>query len=166
MKCNVESRTTAEYCVWFHSAHTSLVDVQLNSTMRLIPGTLRSTPLPWLPVLANIEPPALRRKAAMVGLVTKVLTHDHWPIHHDILNPPQLRLTSRKPLWCVMTPTDIKSQWRESWKSVPRWSVPTWTPQSGNLVSSSHSFLALYALHCRGPSTRLVETRARQHGPC
>jgi len=45
-------------------------------------------------------------------LVTKVLSHDHWPIHCDIL-------TSRKPLWCVMTPTDIKSQWRESWKSAP-----------------------------------------------
>ena len=30
-------------------------DVQLNSTMRLIFGTLRSTPLPWLPVLSNIE---------------------------------------------------------------------------------------------------------------
>ena len=73
-----------------------------------------STPLPWLPVLANIEPPALRRKAATDRLVTKVLTHDHWPIHHDILNPPQQRLTSRKPLWCVMTPTDIESQWRES----------------------------------------------------
>ena len=28
------------------SAHTSQVDVQLNSTMRLISGTLRSTPLP------------------------------------------------------------------------------------------------------------------------
>ena len=60
--------------------------------------------------IANIEPPALRRKAATDRLVTKVLSHDHWPIHHDILNPPQLRLTSRKPLWCVMTPTDIKSQ--------------------------------------------------------
>jgi len=35
------------------------------------------------------------------------------------LNPPQQRLTSRKLLWCVMTPTDIKSQWRESWKLAP-----------------------------------------------
>ena len=35
--------------------------LQLNSTMRLKPGTLHSTPLPWLPVLSNIEPPALRR---------------------------------------------------------------------------------------------------------
>jgi len=31
------------------SAHTSQVCVQLNSTMRHISGTLRSTPLPWLP---------------------------------------------------------------------------------------------------------------------
>ena len=36
----------------------------LNSTMRLISGALRSTPLPWLPVLSNIELPALRSKAA------------------------------------------------------------------------------------------------------
>ena len=48
----------AEYChycapVWSLSAHTSRVDVQLNSTMRLISGTLRSTPLPWLPVLSK-----------------------------------------------------------------------------------------------------------------
>jgi len=41
--------SAAEYCapVWSRSAHTSRVDVQLNSTMRLISGTLRSTPLPW-----------------------------------------------------------------------------------------------------------------------
>ena len=40
--------SAAEYCapVWSRSAHTSRVDVQLNSTMRLISGTLRSTPLP------------------------------------------------------------------------------------------------------------------------
>jgi len=58
--------SAAEYCipVWSRSAHTSLVDVQLNSTMRLISGILCSTPLTWLPVLSNIEPPALRRKAA------------------------------------------------------------------------------------------------------
>jgi len=79
----------------------------------------RSTPLPWLPVLANIEPPALRRKVTTDRLVTKVLLHDRWSIHHAILNQPQQRLTSRKPLWCATTPTDIKSQWRESWKSAP-----------------------------------------------
>jgi len=82
--------------------------------MQLISGTLHSTPLPWLPVLANIEPPVLRRRAATDRLVTKVLSHDRWPIHHDILNPTQQRLTSRKPLWCVMTPTDINSQWKSA----------------------------------------------------
>jgi len=53
--------SAAEYYapVWSRSAHTSRVDVQLNSTMRLISVTLRSTPLPWLPVLSNIELPAL-----------------------------------------------------------------------------------------------------------
>jgi len=39
--------SAAEYCdpVWSRSAHTSLVDVQLNSTMHLISGTLHSIPL-------------------------------------------------------------------------------------------------------------------------
>jgi len=53
--------SAAEYCapIWSLSAHTSQVDVQLYSTMRLISGTLRSTPLPLLPVVSNIELPAL-----------------------------------------------------------------------------------------------------------
>ena len=57
-------------------SHKSGQCVQLNSTMRLISGTLRSTPLTWLPVLSNIEPPALRRKAATVKLVEKIVKHD------------------------------------------------------------------------------------------
>jgi len=80
------------------------------------PGTLHSTPLPWLPVLSNIEPPALRRKAATDKLVEKIVKHDSFPIQPDILNPPLLRLTSRKPLWLDLQPVDIKSQWRHNWK--------------------------------------------------
>jgi len=75
--------------------------------MRVISGTLRSTPLAWLPVLSDIEPPALRRKAAT----------DSWPIQPDILSPPLLQLTSRKPLWLDLQPADIKSRWRHNWKS-------------------------------------------------
>ena len=70
--------SAAEYCapVWSRCAHTSQVDVQLNSTMRLISGTLRSTPLPWLPVLSSITD----------KLVEKIVKHDSWPIQPDILS--------------------------------------------------------------------------------
>ena len=98
-------------------SHKSQVDVQLNSTMYLISGILRSTPLPWLPVLSNIEPPSLRRKAATDKLVEKIVKHDSWPIQPDILSPPLLRLTSRKPLWLDLQPVAIKSRWRHNWKS-------------------------------------------------
>jgi len=82
--------SVAEYCaqVWSHSSNTGLDDVQLNSTMRLISGTLHSIPLPWLLVLANIEPPTLRRKAATDKLVEKIIAHDNWLNHSDIANPP------------------------------------------------------------------------------
>jgi len=100
--------------VWSRSAHTSQVDVQLNSTMCLISGTLRSTPLPWLPVLSYIEPPALRRKAATDKLVEKIVKHDSWPIQPDILNAPLLRLTSRKLLWLDLQPVHIQSRWRHN----------------------------------------------------
>jgi len=108
------------YClVWSRSAHKSQVDVQLNSTLCLISGTLRSTPLPWLRVLSNVEPPAIRRKAATDKLVEKIVKHNSWPIQPDILNPPFLRLTSRKPLplWLDLQPADIKSRCWRNWKS-------------------------------------------------
>jgi len=47
----------------------------------------------------------------------KIVKHDSWPIQPDILNPPLLRLTSRKPLWLDLQPVDIKSRWRHNWKS-------------------------------------------------
>ena len=93
--------SVAEYCcpVWQRSKHVSLVDAQLHSSMHLISGTVRSTPLPWLPVLTNIEPPALRRRAATDKLITQAECHRDWPLYDDIFQPPPLRLESRKPLW-------------------------------------------------------------------
>jgi len=109
------------------------------TVMRLISGTLRSTPLPWLPVLSNIETPALQRKAATDKLVEKIIKHDSWPIQADILNPPLLRLTFRKPLWLDLQPVDIKSRWTHNWKSaqVVNSHLECATPQSGNRVSTS-----------------------------
>ena len=56
-------------------------------------------------------------EAATDKLVKKIVKHDSWPIQPDILNPPLLRLTSRKPLWLDLQPVDIKSRWRHNWKS-------------------------------------------------
>jgi hypothetical protein len=111
--------SVGEYCspVWARSAHTNLIDVQLNSTMRLITGTLKPTPLPWLPVLANIEPPALRRKAAVDRLVMKADLHDEWGLHGDITNHPTLRLSSRRPIWTDVQPIEITTRWSEDWKT-------------------------------------------------
>jgi len=93
-----------------HKSGRSAVEL----SMRLISGTFHSTPLPWLPVLSNNEPPALRRKAANDKLVEKIVKHDSWPIQPDILNPPLLWLTSRKPLWLDLQPVDITSWWRHN----------------------------------------------------
>jgi len=126
-------------------------DVQLNSTMRLISGTLHSTPLPWLPVLSNIEPPALRRKAATDKLVEKIVKHDSWPIQPDILSPPLLRLTSRKPLWLDLQPVDIKSRWRQYYTILLTYGI-LYFYQFLGLVDIGHIFTSLQlfrAFHSR-----------------
>ena len=83
----------------------------------IISGTLHSTPLLWLPVLSNIEPPALWKKVATDKLVEKIVKHDSWPIQSNILNPPLLSLTSRKLLRLDLQSVYIKSRWRQNWKS-------------------------------------------------
>ena len=50
-------------------------------------------------------------------MVEKIVKHDSWPIQPDILSPPLLRLTSRKPLWLDFQPVDIRGRWRHNWKS-------------------------------------------------
>jgi hypothetical protein len=49
--------SVAEHCasVWLNSAHTGIIDSQLNSLMRLISVTIRSTPVQWLPVEWNLS---------------------------------------------------------------------------------------------------------------
>jgi len=112
--------------------------VVIVSARHLISGTLHSTPLPWLPVLSSIEPPALRRNAATDKLVEEIVKHDRWPIQPDILNPPLLRLTSRKPLWLDLQRLTSKVDGGITGSRL-RWSILTYcaTPQSGNRVSTS-----------------------------
>lgn len=119
--------TAAEYCapVWQRSAHTEKVDVQLNETMRIITGTLKTTPKVWLPVLSHIEPPKLRRLQATENEWQKYHSPENQyplPIQQTIDNPPPSRLRSRKPIWTeavTQHPQPLNKQeiWRREWLS-------------------------------------------------
>lgn len=92
--------SAAEYCspVWMNSVHVTKIDTQLNNTMRLITGTIRSTPINWLPVLSNIAPPNLRRLHAALREYTKISNIVDLPINSDIpLFDQHQRLSSRRP---------------------------------------------------------------------
>jgi len=67
--------------------HAFIPLLHLNSTMRIITGTMRSTSLPWLPDLSNIEPPPLRRKAAVDKLIEKTDLHAEWPLYNYVFLP-------------------------------------------------------------------------------
>ena len=81
-------------------------------TNGIITGTVRSCPLPWLPVLSNMQPPCLRCKASTDKLVAKALLHPEWGLHKGLTCHPPKRLKSRHPLWEDMVPIDITARWR------------------------------------------------------
>ena len=82
--------------------------------MRTITGTLRPTPLPWLPVLSNIAPPHIRREEATARLVEKIRTNPALPLYMDLFSPPRTRLSSRRPVW--ITP-QTKVTWNDEWSN-------------------------------------------------
>jgi len=88
----------------------------LSCTMCIISRTLRSSPLSWLPVLANIEPPALRCKAAVDNLIEKTNLLAEWPLRNYVFFRPQNCLPPCRPLWTNIYSTDIISRWRHEWK--------------------------------------------------
>jgi len=55
--------------VWCNSTHVRKIDAQLNSVIRIISGTVKSTPLQWLPALVHYKPPHIRRKNAFIKTV-------------------------------------------------------------------------------------------------
>ena len=91
--------SVAEYCasVWRNSAHTNLVDVQLNNTMRTITGAVRCTRTDWLPVLSNIAPADIRREVATSRMILRARGKPKLPLLTDIDFHP--RLKSRRPIW-------------------------------------------------------------------
>jgi hypothetical protein len=113
--------STAEYCapVWNGSTHAKKVDIQLNSTMRTISGALKPTQCQWLPVLANIEPPHLRRDAATLREWSKANNNTSL-LNAALRDIPPERLKSRKPFWSrarKLEDSDFTAgqAWRDEW---------------------------------------------------
>ncbi|KAF0735685.1 Uncharacterized protein FWK35_00030260, partial [Aphis craccivora] len=52
---------------WTKSKHAKKINTQLNTTMRIISGTHKSTSTPWLPIISNIPPPPLRREEFLIN---------------------------------------------------------------------------------------------------
>ncbi|KAF0721713.1 Uncharacterized protein FWK35_00024114 [Aphis craccivora] len=115
--------SAAEYAspVWLNSSHCSKIDVQLNHSMRIISGTVKSTPIEWLPVLCNILPPHIRRKKAACREWSKYLSNTSLPLNQDTSNH-NLRLKSRKPAYLNTTRLidnlyDGMDEWRLEWQN-------------------------------------------------
>lgn len=90
--------SVAEYCspVLLNSSHTN-INVQMNSPMRLISNTNKSTPTQWLPVLSNISPSQLRHAHYCTH---GPLVNKNFPTHQKIAKSrPAKRLKSRNPAW-------------------------------------------------------------------
>ena len=113
--------SVAVYCapVWRNSAHTNLVDVQLNTTMMTITGAVRCTRTDWLPVLSNIAPADTRREVATSRTILRARDKPELPLHTDIDFHPRPRLKSIRPIWSNLldeAPT-IQHLWRTRWQN-------------------------------------------------
>jgi hypothetical protein len=119
--------SAAEYAapVWANSSHTHKVDAELNNTMRLITGAVRSTPTEWLPVLSNIPPPPIRRLQATNREWVKYRRNQSLPLHRDVPIPFNPRLPSRRPAHATashLMEEDFNGQlqWGEEWRDSNR----------------------------------------------
>jgi len=89
--------------------------------MRIISGTVKSTPIEWLPVLCNIFPPHIRRKKAACREWSKYLSNTSLPLNQDTSNQ-NLRLKSRKPAYLTTTRLidnqfDGMDEWKLEWQN-------------------------------------------------
>jgi hypothetical protein len=116
--------SVADYCwpVWLQSGYTNRVDTQLNSAMRIITGSVKSTPTAWLPVLSNLNPSHLHWYNSLIREWTKCLSNILLPIHNDINTGSNVRLKSRKPTWrlaqkLISEKFNINTEWNNEWKS-------------------------------------------------
>ena len=102
--------SVAEHCapVWRNSAHTNLVDVQLNNTMRNITGAVRC-----------IAPADIRREVATSRTILRARVKPELPLLTDIDFHPRPRLKLRRPIWSNLPDEaqTIQQLWRTRWQN-------------------------------------------------
>jgi hypothetical protein len=78
---------TAENCApaWSRITYKK-IDTQMNQTMRIISGTVKSTRTHWLSVLAHIAPTNLKIQAATCSLIFKIKANPNLLANADIFN--------------------------------------------------------------------------------
>ena len=85
---------------WCRSTHTRKRDVALNDTMRIITGCMRPTETTFLPVLAGITPPDIRREARVARITATAKNNSDHLLHHKVTVVDAAcsqRLVSRRP---------------------------------------------------------------------
>jgi len=78
--------------------------------MCIVSGALCPTPLPWLPVFSHITPPHIQRTAATNQLLSKITL----PLTTDIKSHPEVRFSSRRPVW-LEEPQQEEVSPRQKW---------------------------------------------------
>ena len=120
----------------------------INTSLRIITGCLKPTPVSLLPVLAGIAPAGLRREAATLALARKAQKYDWHILHHTTITPaPPNRLKSRHPYNIAAqemlnsTSEDISrdawlaAAWKQEWESAgpSRIHRYIWDPGDGTI---------------------------------
>ena len=98
--------STAEYCtpVWYHSAHTFLINSLLNDALCIVTGCLHPTPMDHLPILSNIQPAELCQLGATLSLAhCGSLDPNH--MLYDLLSGPSDAFQKRLRFRCPLVPT-------------------------------------------------------------
>ena len=106
--------------VWILSKHIHLDDTQLNNTVRCVSGTIRATPLPWLPVLTNIVPAKFRRKLMLKSLISKTNLFEESLLFDVLQENVNERLKSRtviKKIFNDIILFDLNQAWKDWWNS-------------------------------------------------
>ena len=112
----------AEYCApaFARSAYVSTLDTGLNKAMRVVTGSLKSTPTQWLPVMAAIQPPHIRREAMTQKWVEISKKADvDTPLTRIVREAPKTRrLKTRKPFYAAgKEGYDAQKAWESEWAS-------------------------------------------------